>query len=886
MGRSGGRFYELLKDLRQEHSKDVKELQEQLSRASQALQEALTGKSLEEIVQQLQLEGPRLSPSSTKDSVDDSDDETDERIPFPGSHSGSTVGSPQASKPSTKGGQPLIARDKSSKINFRSEESRASANRKVAFQEPMAPGQRRVSVAVISGLPGTPRLTPLMKKSTSMMNALLPTDEETSQDDGEEGEEVGRGSVSDSQIESDKATCDLDSSKALELKECWVHVLQSDDMVVGQPASAPSQRGQVRMQRPATGRTFFLGTNQNAWLNPKRYIANPAAPLRQVWDFSGLFLLTLDLVITPLQLFDLPDYLFFRLMRYVTATFWTLDIIASFLVGYHHNGDVEYSPKKIAMNYIRSWFCLDCTLAAIDWSILIMGEDSQASSALRLGKVSRFMRAVRLLRLVKIRNMLEEVQGVLRSEFKRTVFYISKLITFIVCVNHFVACGFYGLKSWKPERHSLTWVEVRFTDEDSLAYRYSTSLHWSLTQFTPASMEVVPVNEVERFYTVMVLLMALVTFSSFVSSITTAMTHLREINQQKLQKETRLMRYLDEHEISKRLRARVLHYIQERSMLQQQQAKVKESEVDLFKVLPDSMKNDLRCEAWMPTLLKHPFMFQYHATDEQAMCHLCRVAISERRLLVREELYGHSRPVTHMLFVLQGILSYSYFSEGHFSDKKINQEQWCAECCLWSDSEWLFEACMPFVAETNAELVLLDAEELANLVPKYPGTAYRVACYGVYYLQMASQAAQNGCVAQVPIMGADQDELLELAHQAFEETNEDDELESEPSDDQGKDPHAKDKDKWSFGALLGSARQHSESKSPRSSKRRVSDVLSDVFSGTHSERMGRKQSDPLSTNGGQERKLSSVVPHPGAVSVPTKSLERHGSNRSTASITE
>eukprot|EP00971_Amphidinium_carterae_P227994 4522305-Amphidinium_carterae.1 len=39
MGRSGGRFYELLKDLRQEHSKDVKELQEQLSRASQALQE-------------------------------------------------------------------------------------------------------------------------------------------------------------------------------------------------------------------------------------------------------------------------------------------------------------------------------------------------------------------------------------------------------------------------------------------------------------------------------------------------------------------------------------------------------------------------------------------------------------------------------------------------------------------------------------------------------------------------------------------------------------------------------------------------------------------------------------------------------------------------------
>eukprot|EP00971_Amphidinium_carterae_P120562 2389036-Amphidinium_carterae.1 len=57
----------------------------------------------------------------------------------------------------------------------------------------------------------------------------------------------------------------------------------------------------------------------------------------------------------------------------------------------------------------------------------------------------------------------------------------------------------------------------------------------------------------------------------------------------------------------------------------------------------------------------------------------------------------------------------------------------------------------PKTAHFQARCLGIEGCSLSSSLP-FPPTA--VACYGVYYLQMASQAAQNGCVAQVLILGA------------------------------------------------------------------------------------------------------------------------------------
>merc|ERR1712110_795830 len=97
------------------------------------------------------------------------------------------------------------------------------------------------------------------------------------------------------------------------------------------------------------------------------------------------------------------------------------------------------------------------------------------------------------------------------------------------------------------------WVQMHFEDEDGVAYRYATSLHWSVTQFTPASMEVSATNLSERIYSVVTILCAMVVFSTFISSITEAMTHLRKVNSRRDEEYAVLRAYFTENKVSMEL---------------------------------------------------------------------------------------------------------------------------------------------------------------------------------------------------------------------------------------------------------------------------------------------------------------------------------------------
>merc|ERR1719499_204026 len=107
-------------------------------------------------------------------------------------------------------------------------------------------------------------------------------------------------------------------------------------------------------------------------------------------------------------------------------------------------------------------------------------------------------------------------------------------MVFILTMNHFIACGWWltGKASLSLDLHSwITWGEP-FQDF-GVAYQYATSLHWTLTQFTPASMDVVARNVLERFYSIIVLLFAMVAFSSIVGTVTSSMTVIRTMRNDK-----------------------------------------------------------------------------------------------------------------------------------------------------------------------------------------------------------------------------------------------------------------------------------------------------------------------------------------------------------------
>jgi len=430
--------------------------------------------------------------------------------------------------------------------------------------------------------------------------------------------------------------------------------------------------------------------------------------------------------------------------RWVSMLFWSFDIAASFLVGYHRRGIVEMEPTKIAMHYLQSWFVLDIFLVGIDWVIIffITNDDNAAggSRAARIGKIARGIRAIRLLRLMKFRVIMSDMTTRFHSEETRTGLYITKLIIIIVFVNHFLGCGFYGLQFLVAEQ-GRTWVAANFEHaEHDTWYRYWTSLHWSLTQFTPASMEVNAVNTLERSYTVCVLLFALVTFSSFVSSITTAMTHLRTTNARKLEQDVRLRRFLTEHNTSAELTSRVIHFTHERAIQRGAQARTQESEVELFQVLPESLKEALRMEAYSPSIMVHPLMNILSTLDNEVIAELCKKAVSERRLVVQDELYGHGQEVTHTIFVINGFLSYTYILHGTDFADTLEAKTWACEIALWASSPELSQA---FVATRHTDLAMVKASEFRSIMQRKMIYIKSMFKYAAAFVQQVHQISVN-----------------------------------------------------------------------------------------------------------------------------------------------
>merc|ERR1719456_930812 len=93
-----------------------------------------------------------------------------------------------------------------------------------------------------------------------------------------------------------------------------------------------------------------------------------------------------------------------------------------------------------------------------------------------------------------------------------------------------------------------------------LAWQYFTSLHWSITQFTPASMDIYATNIVERIFSIVVLFWALLALSSIIANITASMTAIRNMGNDEMKQLWMLRRYLRGLGIPTELHDRIMKY--------------------------------------------------------------------------------------------------------------------------------------------------------------------------------------------------------------------------------------------------------------------------------------------------------------------------------------
>jgi len=275
------------------------------------------------------------------------------------------------------------------------------------------------------------------------------------------------------------------------------------------------------------------------------------------------------------------------------------------------------------------------------------------------------------------------------------------------------------------------WVDVGRVN-GSMPYLYATSLHWSLTQFTPASMEISARNIVERLYSVCVLLFAMLVFSSIVASITTSMTALRNLQGNEMRQFWLLRRYLRQRNIPKSLSDRIIKFLEHRSTVQGKL--VQRDKVPVLGGLSEALHNELMHEMYSPELARHSFFDALKSAMPAVMHRLCRVALKLHCYAEKEMAFSAGDEAKKMYFIKTGALEYTQLNNPIGFD--LQNKEWLSEAVLFTT--WRHRGNL--LAMTESELLSVDPEQFMIVMSVHPKPWHYAVFYARKFIQLLNSS--------------------------------------------------------------------------------------------------------------------------------------------------
>lgn len=411
-------------------------------------------------------------------------------------------------------------------------------------------------------------------------------------------------------------------------------------------------------------------------------IISPSGTYRMFWDLLGLLLILYDTVTIPLQVFEISRDQWSVTMDWVTLFFWTLDMFQSFFTGYFQEGVKVMDPRRIVKNYLRSWFWLDLLVVGPEW-FTSMSPDAFGLDGVGIGRILRLgraMRVLRLLRLFKLRRIVDALLELVESEYAFTIINLLKLLFAVLVLNHVIACVWYLVGKTGASMGQYSWFEMSGHYPNDSIYMYFTSLHWSLTQFTPASMNVSAANTMERIMSICVLFFAMVAFSSIVGHITASMSHLQNLRGAQMKQFWMLRRYLKQRCIRRDLQLRITKFLEYKT--QKEHDLVHSSSVVILDQLSEPLRKELSYEIMIQWLMSHPFFEVLSSKMPVIMHRLCHLALTEIALASSDVVFTAGHEGKQMLFVKHGELEYMRLGREAL-DPPLLQKDWFVEAALW-----------------------------------------------------------------------------------------------------------------------------------------------------------------------------------------------------------
>lgn len=328
---------------------------------------------------------------------------------------------------------------------------------------------------------------------------------------------------------------------------------------------------------------------------------------------------------------------------------------------------------------------------------------------------------LKFLRFYRMPFLWHKVGMTVKSDLGQTALRISVWIVGILALNHITACIWYAIgisavdSSWV--KRAAASYEESSGQEPGTGYFYATALHWATTQFTPASMEVVPQNTAERLFAILTLFGSLVLFPSLLSSITNTVASFRKKNSDYIAARSDLLSFLEVNRVSFDLSSKIQSVVFSQYDHIRSAKRVHEPEVMLLGLLPRSLKERMHAEMYQPILLQHPLMDVLGSIDEFGLNRICHLAMSMETLSTGQDLFTYGKDAEQVYFVIAGQLLYfeGVVVRSHMR-VEVAEGSWVCDQALWM--RWMHRGLM--TAGMPCELALLNCDIFRQIVQHRP----------------------------------------------------------------------------------------------------------------------------------------------------------------------
>lgn len=456
----------------------------------------------------------------------------------------------------------------------------------------------------------------------------------------------------------------------------------------------------------------------------QRFVCGPHSTPQLAWSMLACVFILWYVITMPLEMFNVSWLMqVLDVAGIVTFAFWTLDIPLHFIFGIQLEGTLELRPKKLAQIYLRSWFALDVLVVLIDIFVFILEAvltNGMEGSMIRSARYLRILRLLRLARLLRVIKLTRELTLLANRFLSTHAFMVMKIVAglgMMIAMNHLVACVWYGLASMRAEDDN--WVASMGLERAGFGTSYAASMHWALTQFTPATTNIAPVSGLERWFALLIVLLAMGVFSSFIGSISATVSSLRSARSEQAQKQSKLLQFFIERDLSVDLYMKVQEALRREGAFRMRSA---EDEVEMIQGIPERFKIQLHEEMYASTLAKCHFWPERQLQEDEQffirlLCHQC---LSEAAAAPGQDVFLPGNDCAQAYVMQTGLMSY-HGKENFEQNCSAEMNSCLCITALWADwhTRGRFAA-----AHGLCYFVTIDAEGFCTSSLNYGGSIY------------------------------------------------------------------------------------------------------------------------------------------------------------------